>query len=55
MSTNQVRFDLKPQEVEPRGGEFVCDGALDQIEDLKGSNGECGSLKVRGWRVTFGG
>jgi hypothetical protein len=29
-----------------RGGEFVCDGALDQIEDLKGNNGELGSLKV---------
>lgn len=46
----EVRFDVKVADIALRSGEIVCDGELDSVEDLKGGNGELGSLKVTNLR-----
>jgi hypothetical protein len=42
----QVRFDAKLEEIEPCAGETFVDGAINCIQDLKGGEGDLGSLKV---------
>ena len=49
----EVRFDVKVADIALRSGEIVCDGELDSVEDLKGGNGELGSLKVTNLRLLW--
>ncbi|XP_061413364.1 Bardet-Biedl syndrome 5 protein homolog isoform X2 [Lethenteron reissneri] len=48
----EVRFDVSPQLMKPRAGEFVLD-TMESVEDTKGNNGESGRLVVTNLRVLW--
>lgn len=47
-----IRFDVLPQELLPRRGEFQID-SMNGVEDTKGNNGERGELRITNLRVVW--